>query len=119
MRWRSGIDAVLRGIFRRHVVAAEVEAELLFHLDAHATALIARGVPESEARRQARVELGLPMVNGPEMHRCATGLDLLDETVGDVRYGLRGLWRSKGFALTAILSLAIGIGAATAMFSVV
>ncbi len=111
--------AVWRGVFRRHAAAAEVEAELLFHLEAHAADLEAQGVPAAEARRRARAELGMMLANGAEVHRGVTGMRLLDETVGDVRYGLRGLWRSKGFAATAILSLAIGIGAATAMFSVV
>ncbi len=116
--WSRG-RAVWRGVVRRHAAAEEVRAELLFHVEAHAAMLMAAGVPEREARRRARVGLGMMVANGAEVHRRETGMGLLDETVGDVRYGLRGLWRNKGFALTAILSLAIGIGAATAMFSVV
>ncbi len=111
--------AVWRSVVRRRALAAEVREELLFHAEARAEELMGRGVPEAEARRRARVELGVMVANGAEVHRRVTGMRLLDETWGDVRYGLRGLWRNKGFALTAILSLAIGIGATTAMFSVV
>ena len=111
--------AVWRSVVRRRATAAEVREELLFHAEARAEELMGRGVPEAEARRRARVELGGMVANGAEVHRRVTGMRLLDETWGDVRYGLRGLWRNKGFALTAILSLAIGIGATTAMFSVV
>ncbi len=108
-----------RGVVGRRAVAAEVREELLFHVEARAEELVRQGVPGLEAQRRARVELGLMVANGAEVHRRVTGMRLLDETWGDVRYGLRGLWRNKGFALTAILSLAIGIGATTAMFSVV
>lgn len=78
-----------------------------------------QGLPAAEANRQARAALGSTPKAHVEQHREIAGLRLLDETAGDLRYGLRGLWRNKGFALIAILSMALGIGAATAMFSVV
>ncbi len=108
-----------RGLVRREQVGKEVREELLFHVEARAERLMGQGMAEADAQRRARVELGVMVANGAEVHRRVTGMRLLDETWGDVRYGLRGLWRNKGFALTAILSLAIGIGATTAMFSVV
>ena len=96
----------------------QVEAELAFHLDAYAEDLVRRGVPEDEARRRARVALGQPATQ-QEKYREAIGLRPFDEMGGDLRYGLRGLLRNPGFASVAILSLAIGIGATTAMFSLI
>lgn len=113
------LRSMLHALLRRRATAQEVECELLFHLDHHTAELVGQGVPEQEARRLARVALGIPIRNSSEVQRRVVGLQLLDDTLADVRYGLRGLWRNKTFALTAILSLAIGIGATTAMFSVV
>lgn len=115
----SRIQSTLRTLFRRNQTTIEINDELHHHLEAHAADLIAQGIPPQEARRQARLDLATPVANHAELHRQTAGLQLLDETRQDIRYGLRGLWRNKPFALTAILSLALGIGAATAMFSVV
>lgn len=114
-RFRSA----LRTLLKRQHIAEEIERELRFHLDAHTAELIAQGVAEPEARRLARIALGAPLQSHAEAQRRAVGLQLLDDLLADVRYGLRGLWRNQAFALTAILSLAISIGATTAMFSVV
>jgi len=78
-----------------------------------------QGLSEAEARRRARVALGYAPELHVEQHREISGLRLVDETAADLRYGLSGLWRNKSFAVIAILSMALGIGAATALFSVV
>ena len=102
----------------RESVRRQVEAELEFHIEAWTEDLIRRGVAEDEAWRRARAEVGRADTQ-IEKYREAIGLRLLDETAGDLRYGLRGLLRNPGFSATAVLSLAIGIGATTAMFSLI
>ena len=97
---------------------SDVEEEFRSNLDAYRADLIRLGLPEAEARRKARIDLGQPAAQN-ETYRDAIGLRPFDELCGDIRYGLRALVRNPGFASNAILSLAIGIGATTAMFSLI
>src|SRR5215472_15314696 len=97
---------------------SDVEEEFRSTLDAYQEDLIRQGVPEEEARRKARIDLGQPAAQN-ETYRKAIGLRLFDELSGDIRYGFRGLRRNPGFAAVAVLSLALGIGATTAMFSLI
>lgn len=97
-------------------VASEAEDELRFHEEAYAADLTRRGVAPDEAARRARLEMGHPETHG-ERYRSAVGLRALDELGGDVRFGLRSLARNPGYAAVGVLSLALGIGATTAMFS--
>jgi predicted permease len=97
---------------------SDVEEEFRSTLEAYQEDLIRRGLPEEEARRKARIDLGRPAARN-ETYREAIGLRLFDELGGDIRYGLRALGRNPGFAAVAVLSLALGIGATTAMFSLI
>lgn len=107
-----------RAITHRSRVSREVQEEFQFHIDTYAKDLIRLGMPPTEAARKARIDLGQPGVQG-EKYRTAVGLRVWDEIWSDLRYGLRGLLRNPGFAAVTILSLALSIGIATAMFSLV
>src|SRR3984885_838309 len=96
----------------------DVEEEFRSTLEAYEEDLVRQGLPIEEARRKARIDLGHPAAQN-ETYRDAVGLRLFDELGGDIRYGFRALRRNPGFAAVAVLSLALGIGATTAMFSLI
>jgi predicted permease len=97
---------------------SDVEEEFRSTLDAYQEDLIRQGLPEDEAGRKARIYLGRPDAQY-ETYRDAIGLRPFDELGGDIRYGFRALRRNSGFSTIAVLSLALGIGATTAMFSLI
>src|SRR5487761_1360205 len=99
-------------------IDSEDEAELQFHIDTYAEDLMRQGTPPEEAARQARSELGQPDVQ-KEKYRESVGLRPFDEIGGDIRYGLRSLYKHRSISIVSVLSLALGIGATTAMFSLI
>src|ERR1700761_1652813 len=97
---------------------SDVEEEFRTNLEAYQEDLMRQGLTAEEAQRKARIDLGHPATQN-ETYRNAIGLRPFDEIGGDIRYGLRALRRNPGFAAVAVLSLALGIGATTAMFSLI
>jgi predicted permease len=110
--------ARLRALFRRDVVAGEIREEMQFHLDMRAKEYQGRGAPADDARRAAMRRFGSVALMQDRGYDVRGG-GVMETVLQDVRYGVRLLGRDRHFSIVAVGTMALAVGASTALFSVI
>jgi len=117
-RWKHRIRARLRSFLRRAAVERELDAELAFHVQQSVAENVAAGMGPNEARALASRAFG-SVARTKDQCRESLGLRLIDEIRQDVLYAVRWLLKNWAFTLVAVLTLALGTGANTTIFSTI
>jgi predicted permease len=118
MGWIRVLMSRFGSMFRRRELDARLDEELGAHIELAMQEHVRRGMTADEARTAALREFG-GVTQTREVYRVQRGLPWVEQIVRDVRFAVRQLWKSPGFTLTAIFTLMLGLGANTAVFSLI
>src|SRR5258707_10231436 len=113
---RARIRSLWRALRQRSSIERDMDEELRFHLETRTAQLVASGLAPADAARRARLEFGNPEA-WQDRCREARGLRLLDDFRQDVRFALRGARRSPWLSATVVLTLTLGIGVSSGVFT--